>query len=598
MTAAFQVTCALLATAVTCILPGWPLARRLSPDTVLLGAVVLSLATLFSGCLLLSFAGLRIGAGSVAIFQVGLAVFGGWLGRRHRNPLPTSPPREAPPRWIALIAVIVGLVLLIRGWLQPLPGYDTCFRWGRLAREIFSTGGIDYYPARAVADYARYFYPDSIPPLVSFTYAEIYSLLQNTNPAATAWFVALQGMLLAMVSLRLAQLWGGPRAGPGALLAICACPLLFWCVLMGQESGLTALSLSATILWLEQSAKSGRAAESVLAGLATGLGAVSREYGGAFAVVGLVTALGLRLGRRRILLYAATTTLIAAPWYLRVWHLTGNPFYPLRVGSLFPFSAVHAAMFDELRARFSWSALPTRERLRVGYQLLQLAPLAIVGGVAGLWMLRRRAPWLILGIAVSISLWLYGMGVVAGGTYISLRMWSPALVLLAAAAGVAFANFRQPRPAFTVAAGVTALVLPNILTMPLMAKSIPVRDWFAAFARNSSSTAITPGERLILDLPGRILSDDPYVHSWIADRGAGGKVVPVWSAEVAFLFDGTVGVEEQLHRLLALDIRTVVLWPDVPVTAPLLQRSWAQRIRAEWPQVAPGYYHHPSPRTN
>jgi hypothetical protein len=185
---------------------------------------------------------------------------------------------------------------------------------------------------------------------------------------------------------------------------------------MGQETGLTALTLGATLFFLDEAASSRRLGPCVLAGLAAGLGAVTREYGGAFVLVGLAAAARQKLGLRNCLVYLSCAVLLAAPWYLRVWYLMGNPVYPLKVGPLFPYNVVHDAMFGELRARLSWYALPTREWLRVIFQLLQLAPLPFLGGLWGAWLLRRRAPWLAVSALAAVLLWLYGMGVVAGGT--------------------------------------------------------------------------------------------------------------------------------------------------------------------------------------
>ncbi len=583
----------LLATIVLTVLPGWPLANWLSFETRWLGSAVLSLAVLFTASLALSFLGAQINWLTLAPWQAALFGFGWWLHRRHPRPSPIVPSSAPLPRWLLMLALAAGGVLLARAWQQPLLGYDNCFRWDRLARIVASTGSLTGYPARTLADYAAYFYPDSVPPLVSLCYAEIYSLVGRAEPAATAWFVAWQGFLLALIAWQLARALAGDAAGHGGLLAACAAPLLFWCVLMGQETGLTALSLGAMLWWLDRSAHTGRASETVLAGLAAGLGAASREYGGAFCIVGLATAWWLGLGAKRIVWFGLTAALLAGPWYLRVWHLTGNPFYPLKLGGIFPFNEVHEAMFAELRLKFAWSVLPWRERLRALGTLVQLAPLAVLAGAWGLWQTRRRAPWLGAGVAVSVALWRWGMSVVAGGTYISLRMLSPALLLLSVAAGVGLATLATKSRAITYVAATLALaVLPNFLTMPLMAKSLPLHQWLDGLRATPRTTAaISPGERAILDLPGKILTDDPYVHSWIAERGAGAKVVPVWSHEFEFLFDPKLGADEQLARLRAAEVHTVVLWPDVVASRYLKRQPWAQVVLATWPQIAPGYYH-------
>jgi hypothetical protein len=521
----------------------------------------------------------------VGLFATGVLV--------RRSSTPLAAPQESNglrPATLVVAGVCLA-ILLARAWLHPLPGYDMSFRWGRLAELVARTHHLDFYPPHTPAQFELYFYPDAIPPMVSLVYAELYSQLGHVAPEATAWFIGLQGVLLAGLAAKLARLWAGVHAVDGAMLALCATPLLFWAVLMGQETGLTALSLGAMLYWLHRSGATGRSADAAFAGLAAGLGAASREYACAFALLGLAIALWLGLGWRRTLLYVGCCAIVAVPWYLRVWALTGNPFYPLKLGNLFPYDHVHDGMFADLRTRYAWSALSGRERVRTLGTILQLAPLAVIAGSLGLIALRRRSPALIISVVGVVALWFYGLSVVSGGTYISLRMLSPAFLLLAAAAGVALASVSRPALARLAALCAVLLTLPNLLTMPLMAKSVPLTEWFDSLRSSPATAEASPAaQNSLLALHGRILTDNAYLHAQFGFAGQAARVVPAWSPEFAFLFQSGADPREQLRRLRDRGVETVVLGSDSAGSGYIARQPWAVLIRQTSIQVLPGCY--------
>ena len=70
--------------------------------------------------------------------------------------------------------------------------------------------------------------------------------------------------------------------------------------------------------------------------------------------------------------------------------------------------------------------------------------------------------------------------------------------------------------------------------------------------------------------PGsRILSDGPYLHAALIDKGI--EVVPIWSPEVRFLFSSSP--EESERRLLALGIGSVAVYDTAMNTRYLLSAS-------------------------
>jgi len=111
-----------------------------------------------------------------------------------------------------------------------------------------------------------------------------------------------------------------------------------------------------------------------------------------------------------------------------------------------------------------------------------------------------------------------------------------------------------------------AVVAAAIFPAPL---SLPVLVWpQAALHREPNAPLPARGEELLPQLlpdklppgPGtRILAENPYAYA--ALFGSGYDVVPVWSPEVAFLFDPGVSAPQAHQRLWALGIRAVIYNP-------------------------------------
>src|SRR5690606_4963115 len=129
---------------------------------------------------------------------------------------------------------------------------------------------------------------------------------------------------------------------------------------------------------------------------------------------------------------------LALAWPARVWLLTGNPFYSLELGALFPTNAVfvawtemfHAPQADAFVSSATWVAL-------IRYGLLWALP-ATAGLLALIFLLRQRgreAQVIALWVAVVTALWFVSVRHTAGGLFYSLRVMAPAFALLVVAAG-------------------------------------------------------------------------------------------------------------------------------------------------------------------
>src|SRR5262249_5713999 len=124
------------------------------------------------------------------------------------------------------------------------------------------------------------------------------------------------------------------RAGFLAAAMLAACPLYFRSVVLGQETGLTALSIAATVFLITSARSRDDKAAMMLAGLAAGLCALSREYGWIAVPAGAIALFWRRHPLEQIFLFVGVAALTGGPWYARNWILTGNPFYPLSFANL------------------------------------------------------------------------------------------------------------------------------------------------------------------------------------------------------------------------------------------------------------------------
>src|SRR6185295_383842 len=150
---------------------------------------------------------------------------------------------------------------------------------------ILRLGTLDYYPPRSVTDFFNYFWVESIPPGVSALHAWAYASAGGTSATWTIPTAILQILALHELIWRTARQVGGLRAARFAILAAAACPLLTWSMLLGQETGLTALSLVGIAFALQTWQETRQPGWAALAGVFAVLGAAAREYGLVFPVL-------------------------------------------------------------------------------------------------------------------------------------------------------------------------------------------------------------------------------------------------------------------------------------------------------------------------
>jgi hypothetical protein len=540
------------------VLPGSLFLRALRLPWSLAAAFVSSSVALYVIVLVLTCAHLTI---SLATLSLALGMISGVCFavpiRSRPKPGPSSfSCFSGMGRWLPLYLIFWAVV----GWrlsTQPLSGPDVYFRWSYLAEQMLQVGSLDFYPPRTGADFLHYFWTESIPPGVASLYAWAYGCGGNLNPLWTSPVVALQLYSLHEIIWRLANRWGGEIVARRAVLLAAACPLLTWSVLIGQETGLTALTVTGLIWCLPQFRQEDGRRWAALAGVfAIGV-ASTREYGPVFAVAALAAAPLLRAPRRSVEVYALVALPLALAWPLRVWFLTGNPFYSLDLGGLAPTNSVfvswseafHAPHQNTLHTVASWLAL-------VRYWLLWALPAA-----AGLlllpflWLERwREAVAMTLFVVLTLVLWWISLGHTAGGLFYSLRVLSPAFALLVIAASDAFGLLLQRSFAIKLSAVLISLALIEALPKTLVLPENPYRlspaNWPTAGRQFTDSVRAAEAEiqKLVGALPGkgRLLTDNAGLPRLLAPIGV--QVIPLWSPDVAWLFQDGDTPEEVARK--------------------------------------------------
>ncbi len=472
------------------------------------------------------------------------------------------------PLYLAFWAIVVYRLVV-----QPLSGPEGCFRWSYLAGQMLQFGTLDFYPPRSGADFVRYFWAESIPPGIASLYAWAYACAGSKHALWTSPVIALQLLSLHELIWRLGSRWGGEAVARRAVLLAAACPLLTWSVLIGQETGLTALSIIGLVWCLQHLRVESSRGWAALAGIFAVVATSTREYGPVFAAAAVAAAWFMRLPRRSIAILASVAFPVALAWPLRVWMLTGNPVYNLDLGGLLPVNQVFADWNDGLRASHGFSLRSAANWLTLGSYLLLWALPATAGLLALVVLLiqqLREARLVAVFVGLMLVLWLVSEPFTADSLFYSLRVLSPALALLAVVAAYALGFFLQRAETTKYAALLVAVLaleaLPKTLVLPDNPYRTAMRDWPQA---GGQFIATVRGQEQQMTAKLQPLPDRKRILSDNADlmlASLGTEVVPLWSPEVAWLFDARLKPQEIARRWQKSGFRYLMLGKSEPAT--------------------------------
>ncbi len=568
------------------LLPGWLVARRAGAPVPLLGAFLVSCVLWFYLVLGCDAVGLTLDRRLLGGWVVVCLIVAAWS--RGRSPAARSearlPPRPRGATWWWVPAAAIGLLsIAARAIIDPLSGWDNVFRWDYLARALLAQGHFHFYPPVTAHDFGIYAWCDGIPPLVPLLNVWLYLVGGSLQPVVTSVRVIAEALLVGVAVFRLAgEIWGEDGGWPAVgLLATSA--LASWSIAMGQESGMLALALLALVLFLEHHRRQPRTGTAVWAGIAAGVGALSRDYALALIVLG-AAVVASRRPRRNLAAYLAAALLVALPWYGRNWLHTGNPIYPLTLGGLLPGNLAYSALLQSIGAYWGFGA-HHQHFWRLGADLLVLTGAVATAAAVGGWKAGRRAwpVWAACGLMG--ALWLWSVPYTAGGTNYSLRVLAPAVAVIAALGGWlgSRALHRRARTAFAIFglllaldAGRRAWFLPyQPLASPLSCSMEPWRQVRDALRQFQNQNAWQP---LIDTADGGIIAavDNVSLHTAISQRG--GRAALLFSPQFAPCFDPTLSFTDVLARLRGSGVRLFLLNTDDPVVHGVIQRCPFLRV--------------------
>ncbi len=507
-------TCLLLNAAV--FGAAWRFARRrvtASPSQALLDAALLGYAVQYASVGLSGIVGLlrpAIVIGTAVVMSAALFVTAGTrrptepgrvapgpagpasraVRRRPRETrAPLAPGRDGPAlirsgtdRPVVVAAGVFCLVVLV--------GYA----WNQATLPVVSTDALTYHFPAAVQWLQRG--RIGLFPTWFFNPANGYSPLAGST--LIAWLMVplgsdvlaryVQVPALLCVGLGVYRLGRELSAGPPVAAAVGAaavlCRPLFTAAVMGKDDLFVAFAFVAAVVAVAPD-RSAEPFGAVRFGLAVGL-MLAMKYTALLAVPVLVLAVP-RWPVRRWAMAAVVAGLIAGPWYVRNWIVTGNPVFPLAVPHVFR-GLFTAARSDAFRS-------PIDRRYGVPAAVFVVA---VVGLLGVDWRRVRTDPLLrasVLGPPLGVALFFWR------SPFPEVRFLFPALLLLLAAPAAAVARL-PVRGRWVIwalpAASVATISIPGgwelfATLVPVAAVAAAAVAWVDAASRGRPSRPLAAG---------------------------------------------------------------------------------------------------------
>ncbi|MDP8254403.1 MAG: glycosyltransferase family 39 protein [Candidatus Alcyoniella australis] len=325
---------------------------------------------------------------------------------------------QALPRWLWLIALVLGLLLLVRLAEPPYPRFDSgAYVLG--ARALARGMGLVSINHPDLAPFT--IYPPVLPAYLSL-FARISESL-----AMLKLGIILSGALCLLLTLRYYGRSWGPLISGLALLAMAGSTFYLFCGRIQGEAPYLAWTLAA-LLCLEQSVKRDRLGAHFWVGLACVLCAALTRQIGIALIVGAALYLLLRMSGawRKLLAVGALALFVALPYYLTIETLQPGNLSPSQTsvlrtkgwspngGQIDPLSHKLVQRVEDNLERASWYAPQSlllredRESRGVRWALRALFGLMAIGWLYSLIRRRRAADFYVppyLGVVLIIP-WL------------------------------------------------------------------------------------------------------------------------------------------------------------------------------------------------
>jgi hypothetical protein len=354
---------------------------------------------------------------------------------------------------------------------------------------------------------------------------------------------------------------------------------------LGQETGCTAIGVGLMVYGLLPDEEDGRVPRSmVLAAVGVALVASAREYGWAWAGVGLAVAVrqSIRDGRGWRNLRSWLWLMLPAWWYARTWWRSGNPWLSLPMGGMFDVNPVFLAWMEHYRELYGATLQSGAGWRDVAVLVGRTALPACLGVVAGAVVFWRRPGW---GLMMAVTLatafcWWLSVPYTGGGPFYSLRVLSPLLLLGCVWGGGVLAKVTAGHAkvrlgVVVLLAGVGMDASLRALTVPQNPWKTPPGQWLMAGYRWQQENR-QEKEPLLAQLEtrevGRVLSDSAGLQADLRRRGI--QLEPLWSPVAAPLFGLGEGDVDPVEWLCARGF-THLLVKRSEITAQFLQDTGA-----------------------
>jgi hypothetical protein len=485
----------------------------------------------------------------------------------------------AVPRWLRTIVIVqVGIVLAgvsVKSSLLPLAGPDTPFRWHALAQMMLDDEGLLHYPPVTSDDFRSYFFPDGIPPLVSTVYWWLYAACGQPCPRLTSVAVGLQAVSCFALVYYAAHSFCGTMGGLLALAALSSSGRFLVGVVIGQETGYTALSVAGQLAFAFAAVREPRPGLVSIAGMFGGLASLSRDYGPFLSLCGASVLASWPGTRRWPWLFCAVSAACAAPWYLRNWLITGNPLYPMDVLGLgFPTNTIHAALHAMYSARIGLESFTLASWAQIAAAVFLGAPVALSLGVCGIVLAGRNGIALAISTILVCLLWIWSIPYTLGGVDLSIRVLLPAFVAMSIAAAAMAPVFSRPLTGHRtyLRAIIGAALVASGGYAALTCWCFPGRPWeirraalFAwTFPEESLISKYLPTAEMLekTDLPPAGVLTDNLFFAVALQRSKRFHPVSIFSPEVAFVFDKQLDPADVRRRLREKGIWFVSMAPE------------------------------------